>query len=77
MQSSEVVRIESNFKVIKNDPDGDMILNTAYNGHAGIIATGDKNLLGLENSRRTRILSASETLRQIWIRKIEDSSLTS
>ena len=62
MQSSEAVILESNFKVIKNDPD-DMILNTAYDGHADIIATGDKSLLGLRNFRKIKILSVSETLK--------------
>ncbi|HVB95608.1 MAG TPA: putative toxin-antitoxin system toxin component, PIN family [Nitrososphaerales archaeon] len=42
MQSSEVAIVESKFKVIKNDPDDDMILNTAHDGRADIIATGDK-----------------------------------
>jgi len=65
MQSSEVVIVESNFKVIKNDPDDDMILNTAHDGRADIIATGDKSLLGLRNFRKTRILSVSETLKRL------------
>ncbi len=29
MQSSEVVRVESKFKVVKTDPNDDVILNTA------------------------------------------------
>ncbi|SRR6266550_47476 len=65
MQSSDVVMVESNFKVIKNDPDDDMILNTAFDGHADIIATGDKTLLDLKKFKRIRILSVSETLKQV------------
>jgi putative PIN family toxin of toxin-antitoxin system len=52
MQSSEVAMVKSNFKVIKNDSDDDTILNTAYDGHADIIAPGDKNLLDLKILRR-------------------------
>ncbi len=65
MQSSEVVEVTSNFKVVKNNPDDDMILNAAYDGRANIITTGDKLLLGLKNFRRTRILSVSETLKEL------------
>jgi uncharacterized protein len=65
MQSSEVVMVESKFKVIKSDPDDDMILNTAHDGRADIIATGDKNLLGLRNFRGIKILSVSETLKRL------------
>ncbi len=65
MQSSEVVRVESKFKVVKNDPNDDVILNTAHDGRADIIVTGDKLLLGLKNFRRTRILSVSETLKEL------------
>jgi uncharacterized protein len=65
MQSSEVVKVESNFKVVKNDPDDDMVLNTAHDGRADIIATGDKTLLALMSFGKTRILSVSETLKQL------------
>jgi uncharacterized protein len=65
MQSSEVAIVESKFKVIKDDPDDDMILNTAHDGRADIIATGDKKLLSLRNFRKIKILSVSETLRRL------------
>ncbi len=65
MQSSEVVRVESKFKVVKNDPDDDMILNTAHDGRADIIATRDKKLLALKNFRKIEILSVSETLKRL------------
>jgi putative PIN family toxin of toxin-antitoxin system len=41
-QSSEVVMVESKLKVIRNDSDDDMTHNTAHDGRADIIATGDK-----------------------------------
>lgn len=43
MQSSEVVRVKSNFKVVKDDPDDDMILNTACDGRADVVVTGDRS----------------------------------
>lgn len=65
MQSSEVVKVTSNFTAVKNDPDDDIILNTAYDGRADVIVTGDKLPLGLENFKETRILSVSEALKEL------------
>lgn len=65
MQSSEVVKLESNFTVIKGDPADDMILNTAYDGRADVIVTGDKLLLSLGNFKKARILSVSAALREL------------
>lgn len=56
---------KSNFKVVKDNPDDDMILNTACDGRADVVVTGDKILLDLKNFRKTRILSVSEALQQL------------
>src|SRR3972149_6059901 len=45
IRSSEVVSVKSNFEAVKGDPKDDMIVNTAYDGGAEIIVTGDKHLL--------------------------------
>jgi putative PIN family toxin of toxin-antitoxin system len=65
MQSSDVTTITSNFKVVEKDPADDMILNTAYDGGADVIVTGDKHLLGLKRFRKIRVLSVSEALKQL------------
>jgi len=65
MQSGDMVRVESDFRVIENDPADNMILNTAYDGRADFIVTGDKALLRLKKFKRIRIISVSEALNQI------------
>jgi putative PIN family toxin of toxin-antitoxin system len=65
MQSSEIVSIRSSFRRIREDPDDDMILNTAYDGHADIIASGDRHLLDLRDFKRIRILSVSDALKEL------------
>ena len=65
IQSSEIVRVTSNFTVVDDDPDDNMILSTAYDGRADIIATGDKLLLGLKNFRNARILSVAAVLKEL------------
>jgi putative PIN family toxin of toxin-antitoxin system len=53
MQSGDMVRVESDFRAIESDPADNMILNTACDGHADFIVTGDKALLHLRGSRRS------------------------
>lgn len=61
--SSEVVTVTSNFKAIKNDPDDDIIINTAHDGKADYIVSGDDDILNLENFRGIRIVSVDDMLR--------------
>jgi len=65
MQSGDMVRVESDFRAIDSDPSDNMILNTAYDGYADFIVTGDKALLRLKRFKKIRILSVSEALNQI------------
>lgn len=65
IQSSEVVEVISDFRVVREDPDDDKILNTACDGHADIISTGDKLLLELKTFKGIRIQSVSETLEEL------------
>ncbi len=62
IQSGEVVEVTSNFEVVKDDPDDDAILNTAYGGHAEMIVSGDSSLLRLKRFKGIRILSVSEAM---------------
>ena len=62
MQSGDMVRVESDFRVIENDPGDNMILNAAHDGRANFIVTGDKDILRLKNFKGIRILSVSEAL---------------
>ncbi len=64
MQSGDMVRVESDFRAIESDPSDNMILNTAYDGHADFIVTGDRALLRLKRFKKIRILSVSEALNQ-------------
>ena len=54
IRKSKIVKPSSRFKVIKEDPDDDVILNTAYAGKAQYIVTGDRHLLALKEFKRTK-----------------------
>jgi putative PIN family toxin of toxin-antitoxin system len=48
------------FKVILEDPDDDVVLNTAYTGKAEFIVTGDKHLLVLGHFKKTKIVTVNQ-----------------
>ena len=49
INSAEVVDVKSQLKVVEEDSKDNMVIETAYDGHADIIVTGDRHLLELEN----------------------------
>lgn len=62
MTTSRFVKIKSNFKVIEEDPDDDVIVNTAHDGHADYIVSGDGDLLRLKEYKKIRIVTVSAML---------------
>jgi putative PIN family toxin of toxin-antitoxin system len=62
VRMSKIVQDHNRFKVVSEDPDDDVVLNTAYTGRAGFIVTGDRHLLALVQFKKTRILSVNEML---------------
>lgn len=56
--------MRSNFKVVK-DPDDDLVINTAYDGKALYIVSGDRLLLEVKEFAGIRIMKASEMLELI------------
>ena len=56
--TASTVDTRSKFSVL-NSPD-DMVLQTAYDGQADLIVTGDKHLLDLVNFRGIRIVTVSD-----------------
>jgi putative PIN family toxin of toxin-antitoxin system len=57
-----LVRVESKFKVVKEDPKDDAVLNAAHSGEAEYIVSGDKHLIPLKEFRGIRIVTVSEML---------------
>ncbi len=56
------VRVKHNFKIIREDPDDDKILNAAYDGKVDYIVSGDPHLLKLEEFRGIKIITPSQML---------------
>ncbi len=60
-----MVSVKSKFRVIKEDPKDDMIVNTAFDGKADIIVTGDKHLLRLESFKDIQIVMIETMLNNL------------
>jgi len=60
--TAKFVHIKSRFKVVKQDPDDDLILRTARDSRADYIVSGDGHLLALKEFRGIRIVTVSKML---------------
>ena len=59
---SDMIFIKGILNVIENDPDDNMVLETALTGKADYIITGDKHLLKIKTYEEVKILKASRLL---------------
>lgn len=57
-----LVKPRSRFKVVREDPKDDVVLNTAYSGKANYIVSGDRHLIPLREFKGIRIVIVSEML---------------
>jgi putative PIN family toxin of toxin-antitoxin system len=65
VRKSKIVALSSRFEVISEDPDDDVVLNTAYAGKAEYIVTGDRHLLALKEFKRTKIVKGNHILEKL------------
>lgn len=61
-KSSNHVVVKSKFEVIENDPDDDIIINTAYDGNANYIVSGDAHLLSIGSFHGIKIVGVGKML---------------
>ncbi|MCS4540015.1 MAG: hypothetical protein HYU03_04925 [Thaumarchaeota archaeon] len=57
-----LVRVKSDFKVVADDPKDNIIINTAYDGGADYIVSGDRHLEAVKRFRGIRIVSPKSML---------------
>jgi len=60
--TAKFVHVRSRFKVVRQDPDDDIILRTAYDSKADYIVSGDEHILALNEFRGIRIVTENEML---------------
>jgi len=62
IQAAEVVEVVSRFSLVDEDPKDDMVVETAYDGKATFIVSGDSHLLTIEDFRGIKIVSVNRML---------------
>jgi len=62
MTYSEVIDVETNLKVVKDDPDDDKIIECAVDGEADYIITGDSHLTKIGEHDQIKILKPHQFL---------------
>ena len=62
IRTADVVNVKSKIKAVKEDPKDDMIIETAVDGGADVIVTGDSHLLRLKTFEGIKIISVDEML---------------
>jgi uncharacterized protein len=60
VRMSKMVKDNVQYKVVLEDPDDDVVINTAYAGKAEFIVTGDKHLLVLGHFKKTKIVTVNQ-----------------
>ncbi len=63
IQSSEIVETTSRYRVVKEDPSDDKIINAARDGRASQIVTGDKHMLRVKEFKGTKIVTVNQMLK--------------
>jgi putative PIN family toxin of toxin-antitoxin system len=59
---AEIVAVKSGFKAVREDPDDDVVVNTAFDGRADYIVSGDRHLRELNRFQGVRIVSPKSFL---------------
>ena len=62
MQAAEVVEIVSKFKLVKEDPKDDIVVQTAFDGRADFIVFGDSHLLALKSFSEIKMVNVKQML---------------
>jgi putative PIN family toxin of toxin-antitoxin system len=65
---AEFVELKSHLEVV-NDPKDDIVINTAIDGRADLIVSGDHHLLSLKEFRGIKIVSVDEAVRKLKKRR--------
>jgi len=65
---AEFIEPESRFEVV-DDPKDDIVINTAIDGRADLIISGDHHLLSLKEFRGIKIVSVEEAVRKLKKRR--------
>ncbi len=59
---STIVEARPGFTIVKEDPKDDVVLNTAYEGKADYVVSGDHHLLNLKSFKGIKVISPKQMM---------------
>jgi len=62
IQAAEVVELISKLNLVEADPKDNMVVETAYDGRADFIVSGDSHLLALKSFRKIKVVDVKDML---------------
>ena len=62
IQAAEVVELVSKLNLVEADPKDNMVAETAYDGRAAFIVSGDSHLLVLKSFRKIKVVDVKDML---------------
>lgn len=63
-KTGKTIKVTSKRRVVKEDPDDDIFINTASDGNADYIVSGDPHLLGLSKYKGIEIVTIKDMLKK-------------
>jgi putative PIN family toxin of toxin-antitoxin system len=70
IRTADVVNVKTKIKAVKEDPKDDMIIETAIDGNADIIVTGDSHLIALKTFRGINVTTVEKMLAYLQEKEI-------
>jgi uncharacterized protein len=64
-RTADIITVKTKIEVVKADPKDDMVIETAIDGKANLIVSGDNHLLGLGSFREIEIVTIEKMLEYI------------
>lgn len=64
IKTGKTIKVTSKRTVIAEDPDDDILINTALDGNADYIVSGDPHLLGLSKYKNIEIITVDDMLKK-------------
>ncbi len=64
LETATLVETSNKLKIVKDDPDDDVILESAVENNADFLVTGDPHLLKINEFNKVKILTAAQFLKQ-------------
>lgn len=64
VKTGKTIKVTSKRKIVREDPDDDIFINTALDGNADYLVSGDPRLLGLSNYKGIEIVTVNDMLKK-------------